>query len=100
MSIPFGADIPFVHHLGFTLEKFEGGESELRYAPRLQRSKGPRVLRADAAVPWSSLERALLTAREAGFVEVSTSTATTMTKGEPGHEREYPLFLLVARAPA
>ena len=33
MSIPFGADIPFVHHLGFTLERFEGGHSELHYAP-------------------------------------------------------------------
>lgn len=33
MSIPFGAVIPFVDHLGFTLEKFEGGESELHYAP-------------------------------------------------------------------
>jgi uncharacterized protein (TIGR00369 family) len=33
MSLPFGAHIPFVHHLGFTLEKFEGGESELHYAP-------------------------------------------------------------------
>ncbi len=34
MSIPFGTTIPFVHHLGFTLEKFEGGESELHYAPQ------------------------------------------------------------------
>jgi uncharacterized protein (TIGR00369 family) len=34
MSIPFGAHIPFVDHLGFTLEKFEGGESELHFAPR------------------------------------------------------------------
>lgn len=34
MSIPFGVHIPFVQHLGFTLEKFEGGESELHYAPR------------------------------------------------------------------
>jgi uncharacterized protein (TIGR00369 family) len=34
MSIPFGAHIPFVQHLGFTLEKFEGGESELHFAPR------------------------------------------------------------------
>lgn len=33
MSIPFGALIPFVDHLGFTLEKFEGGHSELRYVP-------------------------------------------------------------------
>ena len=34
MSIPFGAVIPFVNHLGFTLEKFEGGQSELHYAPQ------------------------------------------------------------------
>ena len=34
MCIPFGATIPFVDHLGFTLEKFEGGESELHYAPQ------------------------------------------------------------------
>jgi uncharacterized protein (TIGR00369 family) len=34
MSIPFGAKIPFVEHLGFSLEKFEGGESELHFAPR------------------------------------------------------------------
>lgn len=33
MSIPFGAVIPFVDHLGFTMEKFEGGHSELRYVP-------------------------------------------------------------------
>ncbi len=33
MSIPFGVAIPFVEHLGFTLEHFEGGASELRYEP-------------------------------------------------------------------
>ena len=31
MSISFGVAIPFVEHLGFTLERFEGGESELHY---------------------------------------------------------------------
>jgi len=34
MSIPFGAHIPFVDHLGFSLEKFEGGETELHFAPK------------------------------------------------------------------
>jgi len=34
MSIAFGAEIPFVDHLGFTLERFEGGESELWFPPR------------------------------------------------------------------
>jgi uncharacterized protein (TIGR00369 family) len=29
----FGADIPFVNHLGFTLDVFEGGESVITYAP-------------------------------------------------------------------
>lgn len=30
----FGADIPFVNHLGFDLELFEGGASAIGYAPR------------------------------------------------------------------
>ena len=34
MSISFGVAIPFVEHLGFTLERFEGGESELHYTAR------------------------------------------------------------------
>jgi len=34
MSIPFGVRIPFVEQLGFTLEKFEGGHSELRFDTR------------------------------------------------------------------
>ena len=34
MSIPFGAHIPFVELLGFSLEKFEGGQTELHYAPQ------------------------------------------------------------------
>lgn len=29
----FGAEIPFVHHLGFRLELFEGGESAIGYTP-------------------------------------------------------------------
>ena len=34
MSLSFGVAIPFVEHLGFTLERFEGGESELHYTAR------------------------------------------------------------------
>jgi uncharacterized protein (TIGR00369 family) len=30
----FGAEIPFVHELGFTLHRMEGGESELHYTAR------------------------------------------------------------------
>ena len=34
MSLVFGVRIPFVEHLGFSLELFEGGRSELHYAPQ------------------------------------------------------------------
>jgi len=34
MSLDFGAVIPFVHHLGFSLEHFEDGESRLHFTPR------------------------------------------------------------------
>jgi uncharacterized protein (TIGR00369 family) len=30
----FGANIPFVHHLGFDLVLFEGGHSEIQYEPK------------------------------------------------------------------
>jgi len=33
-SLSFGPDIPFVHHLGFVLELFEGGQSAIGYTPR------------------------------------------------------------------
>jgi len=33
MPIPFGVHVPFVEHLGFSLERFEQGQSELRYEP-------------------------------------------------------------------
>ena len=34
MSIPFGAHIPFVTHLGFELKVFAGGHSEIAYEPK------------------------------------------------------------------
>ena len=36
MSLSFGVSIPFVEHLGFSLERFDGGHSELRFAPRAE----------------------------------------------------------------
>ena len=34
MSISFGVAIPFVEHLGFTLERFDNGESEMHYTAK------------------------------------------------------------------
>jgi uncharacterized protein (TIGR00369 family) len=36
MSLSFGVSIPFVEHLGFSLERFESGQSELRFTPRAE----------------------------------------------------------------
>ena len=36
MSLDFGARIPFVDHLGFTLEVFDSGHSELHFAPKAE----------------------------------------------------------------
>jgi uncharacterized protein (TIGR00369 family) len=33
-DLPFGANIPFVAHLGFEMIGFEGGHSEMRFDPR------------------------------------------------------------------
>jgi uncharacterized protein (TIGR00369 family) len=33
-AVKFGVDIPFVHHLGFELKLFEGGQSQIDYAPK------------------------------------------------------------------
>jgi uncharacterized protein (TIGR00369 family) len=52
MSIPFGAKIPFVDHLGFSLEKFEGGESELHFVPRPEHSNSFDVTHGGAVMTF------------------------------------------------
>ncbi len=52
MSIPFGAKIPFVDHLGFSLEKFEGGESELHFAPRPEHMNSFHVTHGGAVMTF------------------------------------------------
>ena len=50
MSIPFGVAIPFVEHLGFTLERFDGGHSELRYSPRAEHLNSFQVTHGGACM--------------------------------------------------
>jgi uncharacterized protein (TIGR00369 family) len=52
MSIPFGVPIPFVDHLGFSLEKFEGGESELLFAPRAEHFNSFEVTHGGAVMTF------------------------------------------------
>lgn len=60
MSIPFGASIPFVNLLGFTLEQFEGGQSELHYAPAAEHLNSFEVTHGGAVM--SLLDVAMATA--------------------------------------
>jgi uncharacterized protein (TIGR00369 family) len=50
MSIDFGTTIPFVDHLGFTLEVFEGGHSELHYTPRHEHTNSFGVTHGGASM--------------------------------------------------
>jgi uncharacterized protein (TIGR00369 family) len=76
MSIPFGATIPFVNHLGFTLEKFEGGQSELHFAPRPEHLNSFDVTHGGAIM--ALLDVVMATA--ARSVEVSMGVVTIEMK--------------------
>ncbi|GBU15607.1 hypothetical protein AwPolaro_09850 [Polaromonas sp.] len=46
----FGADIPFVTHLGFTLERFEAGESTVGYTPQPEHLNSFAVIHGGACM--------------------------------------------------
>ena len=78
MSIPFGATIPFVDHLGFTLEKFEGGQSELHYAPRAEHLNSFDVTHGGAVMTLLDVVMATAArsvAQEMGVVTIEMKTS-------------------------
>ena len=99
MSIPFGAHIPFVAHLGFTLEKFEGGHSELHYVPRPEHLNSFDVTHGGAVmtlldVAMATAARSIEPAMGVVTIEMKTSFmrpakvppgATLVAKGELQH---------------
>ena len=50
MSITTGIVVPFVEHLGFTIERFESGESELRYTARPEHMNSFQVTHGGACM--------------------------------------------------
>ena len=48
--LDFGAEIPFVTHLGFVLEVFDGGESVIGYTPRTEHLNSFAVLHGGACM--------------------------------------------------
>ena len=72
----FGAEIPFVHHLGFELVKMEGGASELRFLPKPEHSNS--FLVAHGGVIMTLLDVAMATA--ARSVDLETGVVTIEMK--------------------
>ncbi len=77
MSIPFGVSIPFVELLGFTLEKFEGGESELRFAPKPEHGNSFDVVHGGACM--TLLDVVMATAARSAEPEMGVVTIEMKT---------------------
>ncbi|MBK6613085.1 PaaI family thioesterase [Ottowia sp.] len=78
MSLEFGAAIPFVHHLGFTLERFEDGESTLHFAPRPEHRNSFHVTHGGAVMTF--LDVVMATAarsvqQDSGVVTIEMKTS-------------------------
>jgi uncharacterized protein (TIGR00369 family) len=50
MSISTGVVVPFIEHLGFTIERFEAGESELQYTARPEHMNSFQVTHGGACM--------------------------------------------------
>ncbi len=74
----FGVEIPFVTHLGIELLRFEGGEAELRFAPRPEHLNSFSVVHGGASmtlldVAMASAARSLDPAMGVVTIEMKTS---------------------------
>ena len=93
MSIPFGVHIPFVANLGFTLEKFENGTSELHYSPRAEHHNSFGITHGGAVM--SLLDVVMATAarsvaQEMGVVTIEMKTSFMRPARAPLYD--LPLF--------
>jgi len=77
MSITFGVSIPFVELLGFTLERFEGGESELHFDARHEHTNSFDVAHGGACM--TLLDVAMATAARSANVEMGVVTIEMKT---------------------
>ncbi len=86
MSLPFGVVVPFVDHLGFTLERFDSGHSALRYAPQPEHLNSFAVTHGGAVM--TLLDVAMATAARSvqadmGVVTIEMKTSF-MQPAKPG----------------
>ena len=100
MSIPFGAHIPFVDNLGFTLEKFEDGNSELHYSPREEHHNSFAITHGGAVM--TLLDVVMATAarsveKEMGVVTIEMKTSFLRPAKTTGDEHLVAKGLLLHR---
>jgi len=74
----FGAEIPFVNHLGFVLELFEGGESAIGYTPRPEHLNSFAVTHGGACMTLLDVAMAVAARsvqKEMGVVTIEMKTS-------------------------
>ena len=77
-TISFGAEIPFVTHLGFVLELFEGGESVIDYTPRPEHLNSFAVTHGGAVMTLMDVAMAVAARsvqKEMGVVTIEMKTS-------------------------
>ena len=84
-ELEFGAEIPFVAHLGFALELFEGGESTISYTPKPEHLNSFGVLHGGACM--SLLDVTMATAARSVQKDMGAITIemkTSFMRAAPG----------------
>ena len=74
----FGAEIPFVSHLGFALELFEGGESAIGYTPQPEHLNSFAVTHGGACMTLLDVTMAVAARsvqKESGVVTIEMKTS-------------------------
>jgi uncharacterized protein (TIGR00369 family) len=74
----FGVNIPFVHHLGFELVRFEGGESEIHYEPKPEHLNSFAVVHGGACMTLLDVAMAVAARsvdKEMGVVTIEMKTS-------------------------
>ncbi len=74
----FGVEIPFVHHLGFTLERFEGGHSTIGFTPKPEHMNSFGVTHGGASMTLLDVAMAVAArsvSPESGIVTIEMKTS-------------------------
>ena len=95
MSISFGVHIPFVVELGFTLEKFENGHSEMHFSPRPEHQNSFDITHGGAVM--TLLDVVMATAARSVAPEMGVVTIEMQAAKTKGNENLVAKGLLLHR---